>query len=1166
MSGIAVVSASNVSATSNARAVKPTVVASRNPPLGLLASQFAKSQTPLHFGGGNESGYEALRTESTVWSGDESGYAIVLDAQSDPAQPSVISSSDPSFESNAPGTALLIASAGPQAPMSPAADSNVLSSPSAANSLVDAAELVRLHQAAASFSLAWNAPAVARFESEYASHLSPNDTATTLIAASLSSSTGQALSRAYGADAQFDASRLHRWDEWVSEGESGYRKVEHAGYRLAGDWYILTDETKGLIVTRASASGNRIEAMAANPFRIELPAQVAAGYGRSLAPEGSSLIESAPASDPFELAAIDLLLTDTSVAELIDRLATAPVVIDSPGAFLLVERFGLARVARLSQWQQATQAVREHFEQAIGAAAASPHGPGWHDVPVEHRHSDESGVTVTTTLEPRFDPLAFAQHFASGEGLFERGFALLFAGQASSRQVGTAGDEGHRESPRTQLLLSDGAWIFDPAIGHLQRTDSLSDIDLNTDALFDPRAIGFDPAAGWVTSAGNIPPVDSDFDFYFDAAVTVVTAYIASQTGYAVASELGMASAGTLSSGGAVVAGAVSSSFSSLFNGIAGDSFSLRTVFESVITGALTASIAQIELGDGMRLGSLGINGRETDWALRGISLAGQATLRGALTEVLGGHFSDGFRQAALQFISGEFVRQSEARIAAERLTGADSTAARGAARLISNVIRVAGSSEPSMQAVAQAWLGEALQQLPVQTPGAEQRLETLGSLAERLTAERASEPHINDVDHFNDAQIALYDRLVGEGNAPEEARRFVFLIEDLVADPRFGEYYGYGSLGPADLARQLKPGNLGERASTGYDTAQAEMLRMGATAETARSVAYEVSLMTETAAIIDRIDSRSAVGPPQDMTPQLAAERQRMVMALVSQDVYFDRSIAPMLPASVVRLSEAEVVALGIQPQLLEHARSGFFAAVYRDTANGQIVVANRGTELSIPDRVQADMFTNAIQAVGLRSGQYTAAMNLGFEFLIKLPSENITFTGHSLGGGLASAQSSISGFGAVSFNAAGLHPTTIAREGVRDFSTATSNISAFYVRGEFVSALQDRSMAWVQIVQRIAERNPWVRAFSLVGSILEFGPPAAGVRTSIAALDQASWQTVLSDSTARIDGASMPISDAVMQLNPIEAFEQHGINRVINSLRQSLLLEMLRPPSNRL
>jgi len=61
---------------------------------------------------------------------------------------------------------------------------------------------------------------------------------------------------------------------------------------------------------------------------------------------------------------------------------------------------------------------------------------------------------------------------------------------------------------------------------------------------------------------------------------------------------------------------------------------------------------------------------------------------------------------------------------------------------------------------------------------------------------------------------------------------------------------------------------------------------------------------------------------------------------------------------------------------------------------------------------------------------------------------------TGHSLGGGMASAASVASGKASTTFNAAGLHPNTVGRYGG---TPQSSSVQAYRVAGEMLTGLQE-------------------------------------------------------------------------------------------------------------
>jgi hypothetical protein len=106
----------------------------------------------------------------------------------------------------------------------------------------------------------------------------------------------------------------------------------------------------------------------------------------------------------------------------------------------------------------------------------------------------------------------------------------------------------------------------------------------------------------------------------------------------------------------------------------------------------------------------------------------------------------------------------------------------------------------------------------------------------------------------------------------------------------------------------------------------------------------------------------------------------------------------------------------VAIDPKMLEDSTSGFRASIYQND-KGQYVVAYAGTNPS----EMADIKSDAAQAFGLEDTQYNMAIKLAKEAEIAFGDGNVIFTGHSLGGGLASTAALSVGATAVTFNSAG-------------------------------------------------------------------------------------------------------------------------------------------------
>jgi Protein of unknown function (DUF2974) len=194
------------------------------------------------------------------------------------------------------------------------------------------------------------------------------------------------------------------------------------------------------------------------------------------------------------------------------------------------------------------------------------------------------------------------------------------------------------------------------------------------------------------------------------------------------------------------------------------------------------------------------------------------------------------------------------------------------------------------------------------------------------------------------------------------------------------------------------------------------------------------------------------AQNPPNAAIAAGPAQPQVRELALLSADVYRDVAIPP----SGYRVAvDGDLAKLGLKPSDLTSTQSPFRARVYVKGAgaDAQYVVAFRGSTSG------SDWRSNFQQGLGLSSDHYRKALAIGSKLALAT-NANITITGHSLGGGLASATAIASGRNAATFNSAGLSDATIKQaRNIHDASNVrtTDSVSAYYVRGEILSTLQD-------------------------------------------------------------------------------------------------------------
>ena len=197
---------------------------------------------------------------------------------------------------------------------------------------------------------------------------------------------------------------------------------------------------------------------------------------------------------------------------------------------------------------------------------------------------------------------------------------------------------------------------------------------------------------------------------------------------------------------------------------------------------------------------------------------------------------------------------------------------------------------------------------------------------------------------------------------------------------------------------------------------------------------------------------------------------RSTYVADLASGDVYLDYKNPTNDPVQaakidgmkealgyfgVNRLSDTQLTDLHLDPNAFKNDKSGYYAALYKDETTGGYLLANRGTE-SV-----RDLFTDLKNNFGGVDAQFDQAATLARTLSAnETVGGNLTFTGHSLGGGLASAQAAAVNGHAITFNAAGLTQRVADKLQLNLSAENKANIEANYVKGDLVSGLQDSTL----------------------------------------------------------------------------------------------------------
>lgn len=152
-------------------------------------------------------------------------------------------------------------------------------------------------------------------------------------------------------------------------------------------------------------------------------------------------------------------------------------------------------------------------------------------------------------------------------------------------------------------------------------------------------------------------------------------------------------------------------------------------------------------------------------------------------------------------------------------------------------------------------------------------------------------------------------------------------------------------------------------------------------------------------------------------------------------------------------RVSDADLLAAGIDPSLLENSDTGFRAGIYTD-GDGNHVLAFAGSN-DLNDWTGA----NFRQGVGWDSEQYDQAVQLA-QLASSAYGDELAITGHSLGGGLAAVAAMAVDGAAVTFNASGVHDRTIEGLGLDPATTkadaADGQIRRYNVDGEALTQAQ--------------------------------------------------------------------------------------------------------------
>jgi len=196
---------------------------------------------------------------------------------------------------------------------------------------------------------------------------------------------------------------------------------------------------------------------------------------------------------------------------------------------------------------------------------------------------------------------------------------------------------------------------------------------------------------------------------------------------------------------------------------------------------------------------------------------------------------------------------------------------------------------------------------------------------------------------------------------------------------------------------------------------------------------------------------------------------------------------------ANIRRMNDNEYERFGINKENLNISITGLKSDVFINTDTGDITMAFAGTDSGSFKELLLDGIANVSQPLS-PTFQYDdiEQMVLGLSIRAEELGVNLSFTGHSLGGGLASYASLITGREATTFNAAGLGLYYQLQTGLTNLENSNNQdelIEAVFVQGEILSRVQDAIPGLANAIGRRTElirgSSDWSAAQHGIGNV---------------------------------------------------------------------------------
>ncbi|REC39749.1 PAAR-like protein [Chryseobacterium sp. 5_R23647] len=173
-----------------------------------------------------------------------------------------------------------------------------------------------------------------------------------------------------------------------------------------------------------------------------------------------------------------------------------------------------------------------------------------------------------------------------------------------------------------------------------------------------------------------------------------------------------------------------------------------------------------------------------------------------------------------------------------------------------------------------------------------------------------------------------------------------------------------------------------------------------------------------------------------------------------------------------------------------------GFYASLYKNNKTGEYFVAFRGSEPKGMQFYHDWFIEDGGQAFGAQTPQIEKTMRLA-DKMNQATNGNVSFTGHSLGGGNSAMASYYTGLPAYTFNTRGVHQNTLDFLDENNAVGSTSNITNYSTSNDILNALQNNREGLLSTLA--ISRIPGLNNLALFGGLTGAVPRALGEQNEI-------------------------------------------------------------------